>query len=142
MSDGKVCTTRLVSVEETVCREIRSLSGMDSVAALDRDLPAEYEYYKRVPVALDLGQPIVFLWVCSHWPQIRFRTAQEAALLCECEGYAKEGRLFVEVYEFAPGSRRRPPSLEWAYKVEMSPLLAEPLGPVLDRDGEPIEEED
>ena len=119
--------------------EVRSV---DTIKIIDKDIPTEREFRKRVPIITDLGQPTTLLWFCDHHPSVRFLTAQEAAMLCDCEGYHRKGRMWVEVYEFREGAKRQLPSMEWAYKVEMDPMSAEPISMALDYAGHPIDDEE
>lgn len=136
------CIARRTTVEELACHDDqRELRSIEVIQVLDKAIPTEREFRKRVPIASDLGPPTVILFYCDHYPEMRFLTAQEAAMLCECEGYSRRGRMWAEVYEFRKGSKRQPPSLEWAYEVEMDSMTAEPVSEMLDYTGRPIEED-
>ena len=143
MRNIDLCIARRTTIEEIACHDDRGdVRSVDVIQVLDKAIPTEREFRKRVPMASDLGQPTVLLWYCDHFPEVRFQTAQEAAMLCESEGYSRKGRMWVEVYEFCAGSKRQSPSLAWAYKVEMDPMLAEPISEMFDYAGCAIEEED
>ena len=135
------CIARRMTVEELACHEDGEVRSVETIQIIDKAIPTEREFRRRVPIITDLGQPTTLLWYCDNFPMVRFQTAQEAAMLCECEGYKRRGRLWVEIYEFRAGSKRQPPSLEFAYETEVDPLTAEPVSALLDYAGRPIEED-
>jgi hypothetical protein len=106
-----------------------------------KPLPSESDFQKHVPLLPSLESPVICLWCCDHFPDLKFKTATEAAVLSQSEGYDEPGRMFVEVYEYVTRGSKAP-LLVWVYEVEIDPLNAYPISPLLDYDGDPIDEDD